>query len=67
MPSSHPAPPYMRQAKPGKAKVRLTMTAPANGKTSSNMSVAPLAHTNGRGERVLYNDRQVKVNEPLIG
>ncbi|MDB4278103.1 hypothetical protein N9917_00585 [Deltaproteobacteria bacterium] len=66
MPSDFPAPPYMRQSKPGKARVRLKMTAPDGGKHQANTCVAPLSYTDGKGERVFYKDREVKTDNPLI-
>jgi hypothetical protein len=52
--------------KPGKAKVRQTITDPGVGKHEANTSVAPLSYTDGKGERVFYKDRQVKTNNPLV-
>ena len=50
----HPAPPFYRTARPGRRSHRVQVGPPAEGKHVQNMSVPPIVHTNGKGERVLF-------------
>ena len=62
----HPAPPYMRSRKPGRAVARHQVGKPAEGAHRPNMCVAPLVHTDGKGNRVLFDlDRPNRMNPDL--
>lgn len=55
----HPAPPCNRSRKPGRGVAHLTVVNPGVGRHQTNMSVPPIVHTDGKGERVLYHARAV--------
>lgn len=58
----HPAPPFYRSSRPGKANSHRHRVRPAEkGKSTSNMSVPPIVHTDGKGGRVLFEERSVQV------
>ena len=64
----HPAPPFYRTSRPGKmtGRHRVTLAAPAVGRTPPNACVPPLVYTNGIGERTLYHERSVKLSAPAV-
>lgn len=64
----HPAPPYYRNSRPGKAVPRHTgrVRPTTSGAYRPNMSIPPLVHTNGVGERVQFELRSGKMNAPRL-
>jgi len=65
---AHPAPPFYRTLKPGSmaGRHRVTLTAPANGRTAPNASVPPVVYTDGTGNRTLFVERSVRISAPQV-
>lgn len=61
------APPFYRKSKAGSASQKHTMAPASAGRHQSNVSVPPIVHTNGKGERVLFRTRSVRTVVNTLG
>lgn len=69
----HPAPPFYRNTRRKRPTHEESfqvgtdphVVTPAEGRVQNNMSVAPLVHTDGKGERVLYHSRSTRTVNKL--
>lgn len=63
---AHPAPPFYRTAKPGKLTQRITLDAPVTGAHRPNACVPPVVHSDMIGNRVLFENRSVRISAPKV-
>jgi hypothetical protein len=59
-------PPWLRSARPGKISQRVQVGPQRPGFSKSNSACPPLSVTNGKGERLFFKNRGVKVSAPSV-